>query len=414
MLILGIGITGYVLLSGNMHNKILLNALLARTSSSFIEDQNLRTLDIKLKKDDSKHFKRLFRDYHGEGLGEQNHKFLKYYQKHNEWKETKIKLNDEKYHVKIKSQGNTPFAHKFGDHFSFKLKFRGHQLTPFFGNPKLSFIIYNRLQRKPSFLRLIAEKIDLPIHHHELISVNFDQHKNYLYYAEEPINQTFFENRNLPWIIFNSKVDGSLIHNDYISFDETMAQLKKKLKHAINYSPNLRDQIYSDYNRFNSAIRDSLIDSMKIWTDLDYYARVNAMRVIIGGDGHGFDDENLEMAYDTINRKFYPIPHRDLNTFTLEDCISPYNHLDNERVKIAFWQVLNAEKAFIELTEQKLLAFTLQYSIQDIQQEIDSINQYFDDAFLLKRSSLSNAVDGSSIINNLNCLKERFKSNPNL
>ena len=50
--------------------------------------------------------------------------------------------------------------------------------------------------------------------------------------------------------------------------------------------------------------------------------------MVYGCEGHGFNGDNLEVAYDTVKRKFFPLVHRDMFSTELPSCKDPFPYLD--------------------------------------------------------------------------------------
>jgi hypothetical protein len=173
----------------------------------------------------------------------------------------------------------------------------------------------------------------------------------------------------------------------------------------------MKSQIANDYLNLNKAIFEKNIKNLKTFLDIDYCARINAFRIINGDDGHGFSNDNFVMAYDTTNRSFYPIVHRDNYGSTLIGCNNPYLFMDETRVNIPLFILLDLDTSFIKLTNQKLDSFlkTNIKSTISIAQEIDSINLYYKQSHIFEFSSVSKSTDGKWIIDNVECLNNNLK-----
>lgn len=368
-------------------------------NNSFIANNEIKKVDVKFSDEDKVHFKRLFKDYHGKGDGPKNKDFLDYYAVNNNWRETILNVNGQNYNVKIKSHGRTPYFHCHGNYFSLAVKFSSKPY-PFYAK-RVNMIIYNRIQLRSELTKLNASKFDLLQPKFEIVSANVGDSGDYYYFIEERIDDYFFKSRKLPLIIFNKGVDGSLIYFDEYKMGNLQETLDNKLKKDKHISTALKKQIRDDYMSLNNAIVNKNIDTLKHYIDQDYYARLSAFRVIHGCDGHGFNYFNLEMAYDTISRQFYPIVHRDVNTTNIPDRKKKHEDLARSTPwKSPPWEILNTDSNFIELRNKALQSFLSTNSKISLKQEIDSLNNYYKDLFFFESSYMNDGVNGHTLINN--------------
>lgn len=381
--------------------RLRFSSAFAIPSKDFVEENELKEININLSDADKIHFDRLYRDYTVGIVNVETDPFLAYYSKNNEWRKTHLTINGEKFDVKIKSHGRTPSGHKYGDHFSLAVKFTGDQI-PFYSK-RVNFIIYNARQLSSELIKSMAPKFGLYSPDFELVNVTIDNGKPYLYFVEERINEQFFLSRNLPMIIFNSGVDGSLIYSGTVDYPTLTSTLIDELEGEDHLSNDLKLQVKSDYQTFNKAIEENNYQVLEKYLDIQYMSRLNAFRTVYGSTGHGFSPVNLEMAYDTIARKFYPIIHRDVLGVALEDCRNPYPFMDN---KSPFWQLLNSNKAFRKLTSEQLDSFLIKYSNESIKMELDQIHSYYKEAFVYEFSYNNKNYSGYWILNNMDCLRK--------
>lgn len=344
------------------------------------------------------------KDYYSEGLGNENQKFQTHYSENNKWRATTLTINEKSFKVKIKAHGRTPYAHKFGQHFSLSIKFI-EKPFPYFSK-RINLIIYNRIQLRSESVSLLANKFNLPTANYELVYAEIGNHKGSLYFVEERINKDFFLKRKLPWIIFNKGLNGSLIYHGDITPQELGRQMILELEKRSDLSNLLKSHVAQDYLSFNNGLFEKNVKNLKTHLDIDYCARLNAFRIINGDDGHGFNSNNFEMAYDTTQRFFYPIVHRDNNSTKLVDCKNPYPFMDKTRVNIPFFILLDSDTTFTKITNQIINSFLNLYgnSSVSIAQEIDSINKYYKQSHVFEFTGVSKGIDGKWIIDNIDCL----------
>lgn len=392
------------LISENLDYRIKISSWLAHPNKEFIISNEIKEININLNSEDDLHFEELFKDFIAEGLGEENKVFLSTYSLNNKWRYTTLKLFNEEYNIKVKAHGRSPYAQKFGEHFSLAIKFL-EKPYPFFSK-RINLIVYNRNQLRSELIKLLSGNFELPTANFEIVSAKIGNHKEYIYFVEERINKTFFSKRNLPWIIFNKGIEGSLIYHGNIALDVLSKRLSSELEKKNSFSDSLKIQIINDYSKFNQSIYNKSLESLYQFIDINYCSRINAFRIINGDDGHGFSSFNFEMAYDTINQIFFPIIHRDNYGVTLTNCSRPFTFMDSTRAIIPFFIALDSDTTFINLTEQVVNSFLIKDSMTSpsTSQEIDDINTYYKQLFLFDFSAVSRDTDGEWIKNNIDCL----------
>ena len=393
-----------IILFNHRATRIRLSSWLARPNPSFIESNNLKKLQIEMNEANEAHFNRLFKDYVGEGGAENNEDFLEYYSENNTWKNTNLSINGKLYKIEIKSHGRNPWAHKFGDHISYDIKFKDKPF-PFFSR-RINLIIYNRIQLRNEIIKLISSKFNLFCPKSELVSVKIGDLGEYLYFVEERIDDDFFSFRKLPMIIFNSGIDGSLIYNGTASNNKLVVKLDNELAKRKDIDSTLKSKIKFDFAKINLAIEKKNVAELKQCIDLNYLSRLNAFRVIYGSDGHGFNSINFEMSYDTVSGLFYPLIHRDINSNILNNCKEPYTFMDSTRVNIPFWIILDSDKEFLNMTQKEIDLFLANNSDSSLSKELKNIYDYYKSSHVFEFSFINNGIDGSAIIENVNCLKK--------
>jgi len=402
IVISSIFIISFYLLFSNLEFRTKLSSQLAIPNYEFIEQNNIKTVQIELTKSEINDFKKLFRDYKKDGLGNENKNFLKYYSLNNKWIKSKLRIDGIPFQIKLKSHGRTPYAHKYGSHVSLSIKFKDKPY-PFYGK-RVNLIIYNRIQLDAELVELLANKFNLIRPKFELVNANIGNNDNYYYFVEERIDNYFFESRKLPMIIFNKKVDGSLIYNGTIELLKLQETIQQLLTKKDNFTLITKEQILNDYIDFNQSIFDKNIKKLESFFNMEYMVKLNAFRVIFGSNGHGFNNVNLEMAYNYEERKFYPIVHRDMRKTTLKKINDSFNFMDNTQFVIPFWIILDSDPQFITKTFDEIKKFQQTNKTITIKEEILYLRSHYKKAFNYEFSSNNNGQNGQNILNNLNSL----------
>ena len=389
-------------ISTDLNYRVKIASWLSIPSKSFVEENGIKKIKIQLSENDKLHFERLYRDYHKEGLGPGNELFKNYYKKNNKWIKTTLVINEKNFNVRIKSHGRTPWAHKYGDNFSLAIKFQDNPY-PFFSK-RINLIIYNRIQLKSDILKLMASKFNLIHPSFELVSAKIGDKSESLFFIEERINEDFFYKRNLPRVIFNKGNYGSLFCFDSANSTKQDLQLIKELGKRTKLSADLKILIKNNYRNINNTIVKKDVDELKKNIDVDYCASLNAFRVVYGSDGHGSENGNFEMSYDTISHLFYPIAHRDFISTTLANCQSPYTFMDSTKYIIPFWLILDKDTDFLKITNQKIDEFLLKNNVTSLSSEFNELINYYKPSHIFEYSYMNNGMNGNSILKNVECL----------
>jgi len=389
-------------ITNNSEYRIMISSLLSVVDDNAVNEQGIMRIEVVIDNKAEFHFKRLYRDYYFNGLGDENNDFLEYYKVNNKWKKASLIILNDTFKVKIKGHGRTPYAQKYGDNISYTIKFKGRKYP--FLSKRINFIIYNRIQLSSEILKLIGHDFNLYYPESKLVYAKVGSNDESLYFVEERINKSFFKRRKLNMVIFNKGVGGSLIYNELSDIDKLSEMIGEKLKNNNSLSTKIKEHIIKDYRALNKAIKEGNTNVLKKYFNLDYMSRLNAFRIVYGSDGHGFNSVNLEMAYDTITRLFYPIIHRDMHSSLLTNIKNPYSYIDNTNEKLLFWIALDSDKQFIDLTKEKINYYLSNNEIGRIETDIDEINKKYKELFIFDFSYLNNGLDGSAIINNIKTL----------
>ncbi|MFT6748082.1 MAG: hypothetical protein ACJAZ2_002440, partial [Glaciecola sp.] len=193
-----------------------------------------------------------------------------------------------------------------------------------------------------AFTELLSNKFELPVADYSLVLGQINSHNDYLYFIEEQVNDQFFETRGLPWVLFNKDVDGSLVFNGEESVSDLQANITQTVSTTKSLSKKMQNQIINQYMKLNNAIRNKDTTALLPLINIDNICTVNAYRIVNGDQGHGFNPNNFQLAYDTINNQFNLMVHRDCYGTTLTDCKNPFPFIDSEIWVNPFLRVINS------------------------------------------------------------------------
>jgi len=332
--------------------------------SSIHEDIPL--IKLVLSRKDVAHFVELYRRYEKE-VRCHTDPVLKcsgpggYYNKNNQWKKADLFFRGNKYKIKIKAHGRYPTSHRAGKYISFGIKLRGnHQIN---NANRFNLIIHERIPSRYSLTKDLASRFGLLIQKQELVNVKINDWEEKLYFFEHRLNSSFMETHgNSSLKLFKSDLPGfgedkSLIlaEKDHINdFNPLLfSQMFKESAEAEGFIDKNGEELLERYLDLNQAIVNNKSQEIHTFFDEDYITSFNAVRLILGYNGHGSVRGNLYVFYNMANGKFYPVLTRD----NLPDYLPRNGKIEN---KINDWEHPNARNPFLPSTKKiKLPLFHL-------------------------------------------------------
>ena len=338
------------------------------------------------------------------------------YSENNNWK--KISFYDEHdkfYKGKFKSHGAAPDGHKSGLHISIRVKLPKN--ISLYGTRDFSLFVKNRLLNRHFTNLYFANSLGLikrdffPIN----IGINSNEYKPYVFvyllndrYMERIGKQSFKIIKNK---IEKSSSSIKSIYNDkFFLKDYTLianTDINNKVKDAINNKTSkIRKQL--DENNFN------FINSN---FDIDYLARFDALRTLLGWEGHGFVSGNFYHAYNITNGKFYPIVTFDYNSTKLIKNHNPRLNFDTNSLNLLTNNykdndVLRYKKLLTYLNkDEKFIFKKKKYLHNIITNKKDILNGYKN--FLKERGVKLNKNNYSLILSNFDYISENLFNKKN-
>ena len=246
--------------------------------------------------------------YYNEYLKFRNSKKL---QKDNRWIKASLYYDKVKYQIKVKTHGKTPDGHYHKGQMSLTIKFKKGK-SPFIQN-RINLIIYNRIEQDSDILKVLTNKLDIYYQEQTLIKVSVNNGKHQLFFLEQRIDNDLMDNMNFKNAGIDSKIhEKSLIinyHNSLICTIDSLLNIKKKF--ITNSSLSQKRKLF--YYNVNSTIVKSIPNEINKYVNIDYMAKFEAYRKILGLTNHGFSQGNFLAYPDTISEKLYLIAHRDNN-----------------------------------------------------------------------------------------------------
>ena len=143
----------------------------------------------------------------------------------------------------------------------------------------------------------------------ELINVSINGKQNNLYFLETKNLNIFPNNDSCDFITMKSSNENPLIKPWGIEKKTFEQRLKNKVN-KVQKNDSVKTIIYTYYKKLNHAIFNN--DSDLVNSFLKHISKLLAFTSFANLNGHGFDVNNLEMAFNIKTRKFYPILHRTI------------------------------------------------------------------------------------------------------
>lgn len=295
--------------------RIYVSSPLRTEIKSKLKKQNIPIIEIQIpeavieKHDKIYNFYKIYLKYSDGNLQSEEYlDFVNELNSRNGWEEAKLTYLGKPYEVEIKLHGRTPVQHIERNHYSLGVKMlNGEKIK---GVSRFNLIVYWRIRYVQDIITYLAQALEIYYQEDELMAVLINKRSPKLYFFEYRINDDYFKKtkkENL--VVFKFRNDHSLV---YTAGD--IETLDENLKIAIeksNVDESQHASLYDRYSRLNNAIYHQNLEMILSNFDLNYLARIQAFRYLYGDDGHGFGINNLLVALDTTNFKFYPIVHRD-------------------------------------------------------------------------------------------------------
>ena len=173
-----------------------------------------------------------------------------------------------------------------------------------------------------------AREANVLVQDHRLVRVQINNWREHLFYFSNLLDDEYAEaagRASLRIVSYDFPNDGltdkALVYTDSPEYSKTTFDFPEHFTRALtqlgvprtDWGPLLRR-----YSEFNTAISsDGAADPAEFF-DLEYLGRHEAIRYLLGLEGHGFLLSNLRVFLNTANGKFYPALNRDNLPSTLD------------------------------------------------------------------------------------------------
>ena len=349
-----------------------------------VNSLNISEIKLQIPNKVQQKFDLIYSKYDNDYSSKKYKSFVKYLNKNNEWEKAKLTHLNKTYDILVKLHGKTPSQHFENGYYSLGIKMLGNDKIN--GVSRFNLIIYWRIRKNHDIIKYLSQKMG--IYHSEsiLTKVRINNKPEKLYYFEFRINREYLKKINKrELIVLKNKSDHSLIYTGG-DIELWNKKLKKTIK-KIDLNDSLKILISDKYLCLNKAIYEEDLEKILSYFDIKYLAKVQAFRYLFGDNGHGFGLENLLVAFNTSNLKFYPFVHRDnsqYNSFTMPEINGHFRGTEILGIAGPLFHVISKSDLLAEETKKYLIKilssdFINEYSIDSIAKTHDS---YYYSSFL--------------------------------
>ena len=297
----------------------------------------LPLIGLTLSGNDVAHFERIYDRLSGDNRD------LRFYREHNRWRRAQLRYDGTVYTVQVKSHGRDPDGHSVerdGHRFiSLSIKMApGDRVA---GLNRFKLIVGENLIETQQLVMTAAREAHVLLQDHRQLRVQINDWPEQLFHFSNLLDDEYTEavgQASLRIVTYDypddSVADKALVYTDSPHYRDNTFDFPEHFRRAmaqLETPPDDWEPLLRRYSDFNTAIRgDSAADPAEFF-DLKYLGRYEAIRYVLGLDGHGFILNNLRVFLNTANGKFYPALGRDdiPSTLDLSDSRTPELELNN-------------------------------------------------------------------------------------
>ena len=298
---------------------------------------SLPLIGLSLSGNDVAHFERIYDRLSGDN------REPRFYREHNRWRRAQLRYDGRVYTVQVKSHGRDPDGHSVerdGHRFiSLSIKMApGDRIA---GLNRFKLIVGENLTETQQLVMTAAREAHVLLQDHRLVRVQINDWPEQLFHFSNLLDDEYTEaagQASLRIVTYDypddSVADKALVYTDSPHYRDNTFDFPEHFRRAmaqLETPPDHWEPLLRRYSDFNTAIRgDSAADPAEFF-DLEYLGRYEAIRYVLGLDGHGFILNNLRVFLNTANGKFYPALGRDdiPSTLDLSENRTPERQLNN-------------------------------------------------------------------------------------
>ena len=277
----------------------------------------LPLIGLSLSGNDVAHFERIYDRLSGDNRNP------RFYRENNRWRRAQLRFDGTVYTVQVKSHGRDPDGHSVerdGHRFiSMSIKMApGDRIA---GLNRFKLIVGENLTETQQLVMTAAREAHVLVQDHRLVRVQINDWPEQLFHFSNLLDDEYTEaaaQASLRIVTYDypddSVADKALVYTDSPHYRDNTFDFAEHFRRAmaqLETPPDDWEPLLRRYSDFNTAIRgDNAADPAEFF-DLEYLGRYEAIRYVLGLDGHGFILNNLRVFLNTANGKFYPALGRD-------------------------------------------------------------------------------------------------------
>ena len=184
----------------------------------------------------------------------------------------------------------------------------------------------NLIEPQPLVMRM-AREAHVLVQDHRLVRVRINNRREKLFYFSNLLDDEYAEAagqaslRTVTYDYDDGWTDKALVFTDSVQYRDTTFDFPEHFRRALTQMGVPRDDwdpLLRRYSAFNAEISGHSAAHPADFFDLEYLGRYEAIRYVLGLNGHGFVLSNLRVFLNTANGKFYPALGRDDFPSTLD------------------------------------------------------------------------------------------------
>ena len=253
-----------------------------------------------------------------------------FYRDHNGWRRAQLRYDGAVYNVRVKSHGREPHGHwveRDGQRF-ISLSVRMAPGDRVEGLNRFKLIVReNLIEAQPLVMRM-AREAHVLVQDHRLVRVRINNRREKLFYFSNLLDDEYAEaagQASLRTVSYDYPEDGgtdkALVYSDSPQYRGNTYDFPEHFTRALTQMGAPRNEwepLLRRYSEFNTVISGFGAADPADFFDLEYLERYEALRYVLGLEGHGFIQGNLRVFLNTANGKFYPALGRDNSPSVLD------------------------------------------------------------------------------------------------
>ena len=281
-------------------------------------------IGLTLSGNDVAHFERIYDRLSGDN------REPRFYRENNRWRRAQLRYDGAVYTVRVKSHGRDPDGHSVerdGHRFiSLSIKMAPGERVA--GLNRFKLIVGENLTETQQLVMTAAREAHVLLQDHRLVRVQINDWPEQLFHFTNLLDDEYTEaagQASLRTVTYDypddAQTDKALVYTDSPHYRFNTFDFSEHFRRALTQLEVPRNDwepLLRRYTAFNIAISGLGAADPADFFDLEYLGRYEAIRYVLGLDGHASMLGNLRVFLNTANGKFYPALGRDDFPSTLD------------------------------------------------------------------------------------------------